>query len=84
MADSTLYHMFSFSLSNRVTNSPFVFKISIGKKPSTLDLLRFEVQTTLGKDESKDFKKDESKDFKSDELEIQTMLLDLLRFEIQQ
>ena len=55
-------------------------------------LVSLEVQTTLGKDESKDFKKDESedfkkdesKDFKSDELEIQTMLLDLLRFEIQQ
>ena len=54
--------------------------------------MSLEVQTTLGKDESKDckkdesedFKKDESKDFKSDELEIQTMLLDLLRFEIQQ
>ena len=43
-------------------------------------LVSLEVQTTLGKDESKDFKKDESKDFKSDELEIQTMLLDLLRF----
>ena len=47
-------------------------------------LVSLEVQTTLGKDESKDckkdesedFKKDESKDFKSDELEIQTMLLD--------
>ena len=41
-----------------------------------------EVQTMLGKDESKDFKKDESKDFKSDEFEIQTMLLN--PFEIQQ
>ena len=67
------------SFSNRVTVHSFQ-NLSIGKKPSIT--LRLEVQTTLGKDESKDFKKDESKDFKSDELEIQTMLLDL--FEIQQ
>ena len=31
-------------------------------------LVSLEVQTTLGKDESKDFKKDESKDFKRPDL----------------
>ena len=71
------------SFSSRVTNSPFVSK-SLYRQEAKYSPLRLEVQTTLGKDESKDFKKDESKDFKSDELEIQTMLLDLLRFEIQQ
>ena len=70
--------MFVFSLSNRVTNSSFVSKRLYRQEA------KYPWPVTSWKDESKDFKKDESKDFKSDELEIQTMLLDLLRFEIQQ